>query len=132
MKTFQFALIALAASFAVDSHAQSALPAVPAESSAQIAGGAKLYQANCAACHGANGRDAVAFPRPIWGQGQDIKKFVTAKGLFDYLQMLMPFDDPNKINDQDKTAITVFMLFQNGNVPSSAILPLGGDNTPIK
>jgi cytochrome c len=132
MKTFQFALLALVASFSVSSHAQSAPPALPSDASAQIANGAKLYQANCAACHGANGRDAVAFPRPIWGQGQDIKKFLTAKGLFDYLQMLMPFDDPNKINDQDKTAITVFMLFQNANVPSSAILPLGGDSTPIK
>ena len=132
MKTFQFALLALAASFSISSHAQSAPPALPSDASAQIADGAKLYQANCAACHGANGRDAVAFPRPIWGQGQDIKKFVTAKGLFDYLQMLMPFDDPNKINDQEKTAITVFMLFQNGNVPPSAMLPLGGDSTPIK
>jgi cytochrome c len=132
MKTFQVALIAMAISFSVSSHAQSNPPNIPSEASAQIADGAKLYQANCAICHGANGRDAAAFPRPIWGQGQDIKKFLTSKGLFDYLQMLMPFDDPNKINNQQKTAITAFMLFQNGNAPANTTLPLGGDGTQIK
>ncbi len=69
MKTFQVALIAMAISFSVSSHAQSNPPNIPSEASAQIADGAKLYQANCAICHGANGRDAAAFPRPIWGQG---------------------------------------------------------------
>lgn len=132
MKTFKVALIAIAISFSVSSYAQSNPPNIPSEASAQIADGAKLYQANCAICHGANGRDAAAFPRPIWGQGQDIKKFLTSKGLFDYLQMLMPFDDPNKINNQQKTAITAFMLFQNGNAPANTTLPLGGDGTQIK
>jgi len=132
MKTFQVVLIAVAISFSASSHAQSNPPNIPSGASAQIADGANLYQANCAICHGANGRDAAAFPRPIWGQGQDIKKFLTSKGLFEYLQMLMPFDDPNKINNQQKTAITAFMLFQNGNTPANTTLPLGGDGTQIK
>jgi cytochrome c len=126
-------VIALASlSFVSFVSAQSNPTSLPTGASAQIMDGAKLYQANCAICHGVNGRDAAAFPRPIWGQGQDIKKFLTAKGLFEYLQMLMPFDDPNKINNQQKTAITAFMLFQNGNVPANVTLPLGGDGTPIK
>ena len=123
-----FSLIA----FSSMTSAQGNSPSLPTNASPQIIDGAKLYQSNCSVCHGVNGRDAVAFPRPIWGQGQDIKKFLTAKGLFDYLQMLMPFDDPNKINDQQKTAITAFMLLQNGNVPATTSLPLGGDGTPIK
>ena len=123
-----FSLIA----FSSITSAQGNSPSLPTNASPQIIDGAKLYQSNCSVCHGVNGRDAATFPRPIWGQGQDIKKFLTAKGLFDYLQMLMPFDDPNKINDQQKTAITAFMLLQNGNVPATAILPLGGDGTPIK
>jgi mono/diheme cytochrome c family protein len=123
-----FSLIA----FSSMTSAQGSSPSLPTNASPQIVEGAKLYQSNCSVCHGVNGRDAVAFPRPIWGQGQDIKKFLTAKGLFDYLQMLMPFDDPNKINDQQKTAITAFMLLQNGNVPATTSLPLGGDGTPIK
>ena len=123
-----FSLIA----FSSITSAQGSSPSLPTNASPQIIDGAQLYQINCSVCHGVNGRDAVAFPRPIWGQGQDIKKFLTAKGLFDYLQMLMPFDDPNKINDQQKTAITAFMLLQNGNVPATTSLPLGGDGTPIK
>ena len=133
MKTKYLALLSFSLiAFSSVSSAQSNPPALPANASPQIAEGAKLYQANCSICHGVNGRDAAAFPRPIWGQGQDIKKFLTAKGLFDYLQMLMPFDDPNKINDQQKTAITAFMLLQNGNIPANVTLPLGGNSTPIK
>ncbi len=133
MKTKYLALLSVSLiTFSSGSGAQGNPPALPANASPQIVEGAKLYQANCSICHGANGRDAAAFPRPIWGQGQDIKKFLTAKGLFDYLQMLMPFDDPNKINDQQKTAVTAFMLLQNGNIPANASLPLGGNSTPIK
>ena len=121
----------LAFSFSTLVHAQSA-PGAPAGASPQIAEGAKLYQQNCAMCHGENGWDAAAFPRPIWGQGQDIKKFQTAKGLFDYLQMLMPFDDPNKINNQQKTSITAFMLFKNGDIAANKSMPVGGDSTQIK
>jgi hypothetical protein len=46
--------------------------------------------------------------------------------------MLMPFDDPAKINDAEKTAIAAFMLVKNGDLPSSANLPLGGNASPIK
>jgi mono/diheme cytochrome c family protein len=105
---------------------------IPPGSSPQVIAGGNLYKANCVVCHGINGRDAVAFPRPIWGPGQDIKKFQTAKGLFEYLQMLMPFDDPNKISDADKTAIAAFMLVKNGDLPANANLPVGGNAAPIK
>ena len=133
MRTKYLALLCFSLiTFSSIASAQGSAPSLPANASPQIVEGAKLYQTNCAICHGANGRDAAAFPRPIWGQGQDIKKFLTAKGLFDYLQMLMPFDDPNKINNQQKTAITAFMLLQNGNVPATTTLPLGGDGTSIK
>jgi len=104
----------------------------PAGSSTQVLTGGALYKAHCAVCHGVNGRDAVAFPRPIWGQGQDIKKFKTARGLFEYLQMLMPFDDPYKISDSDKTSITAFLLVMNGDLPPNVSLPAGGDASPIK
>ena len=133
MKTQYLLLISFSfIAFSSITNAQGNPPSLPTNTSPQIIDGAKLYQSNCSVCHGVNGRDAATFPRPMWGQGQDIKQFLTAKGLFDYLQMLMPFDDPNKINDQQKTAITAFMLLQNGNVPATAILPLGGDGTPIK
>lgn len=113
-----------------DAAAQAA--AAPAGLSAQISEGAQLYQQHCALCHGANGRDATVFPRPIWGPGHDIAKFGTAKGLFEYLQLLMPFDDPSKLNDAQKTAVAAFMLHRNGNLAADASLPVGGNAVAIK
>lgn len=107
-------------------------PSPPKGASAQVLQGAQLYQQNCALCHGVNGRDASVFPRPIWGPGHDIAKFANAKGLFEYLQMLMPFDDPAKVNDAGKTAITSYMLVRNGNMKAAETLPLGGSQLGIK
>jgi cytochrome c len=107
-------------------------PPPPAGASAQVLMGAQLYQQNCALCHGAKGRDASVFPRPIWGAGHDIGKFANAKGLFEYVQLLMPFDDPAKIDDAAKTAIVVYMLVRNGSLKADQTLPLGGDQLPIR
>ena len=86
---------------------------------------------HCALCHGAKGRDATVFPRPIWGPGHDLAKFQHAKGLFEYLQLLMPFDDPTKLDDTAKIAITAYILSQNGNLKPHQSLPPGGDQTPV-
>lgn len=107
-------------------------PPPPDGASAQVLQGAKLYQQNCASCHGVGGRDASVFPRPIWGPGHDIAKFSTTRGLFEYLQMLMPFDDPARVDDAGKTAITSYMLVRNGILLATETLPLGGDEKAIK
>ena len=104
----------------------------PAGASAQVVQGGQLYAQHCALCHGASGRDATVFPRPIWGPGHDLGKFGNAKGLFDYLQLLMPFDDPAKLNDAQKTAVTAYMLARNGSLAPAGTLPAGGDATPIR
>ena len=107
-------------------------PAPPAGASAQVLSGATLYQQHCALCHGAKGRDATVFPRPIWGPGHDIGKFGNAKGLFEYVQLLMPFDNPAKIDDAAKTAIVAYMLVRNGNLKPGESVPSGGNQTAIK
>jgi len=108
------------------------VPAPPSGASAQVLMGGQLYQQNCALCHGAKGRDATVFPRPIWGAGHDIGKFANAKGLFEYIQMLMPFDDPAKVDDAGKTAIVGYMLVRNGSLKADQTLPLGGNQVPIQ
>ncbi len=107
-------------------------PEPPAGASAQVLSGAALYQQHCALCHGAKGRDATVFPRPIWGPGHDIGKFGNAKGLFEYMQLLMPFDNPAKIDDAGKTAIVAYMLVRNGNLKPGDSVPSGGNQTAIK
>ena len=94
--------------------------------------GGELFQQHCALCHGDSGRGGSAYPRPIWGPGHDIAKFGTAKGLFDYLQLLMPFDDPAKLNDQQKTAVAAYILTRNGTIGPAVTLPTGGNETAIK
>lgn len=125
-------LALLAAASSAPAWAQPAAPAPPAQAGPQVLAGARLFQEHCALCHGATGRDATVFPRPIWGPGHDIAKFGTARGLFEYLQMLMPFDNPAKIDDTQKTAVVAYMLVRNGTVPPATQLPSGGDATPIR
>jgi mono/diheme cytochrome c family protein len=108
------------------------VPAPPPGAGKQVLEGARLYQMHCALCHGAKGREASVFPRPIWGPGHDIGKFATAKGLFEYVQLLMPFDNPAKIDDSAKTAIVAYMLVRNGNLPSGESIPTGGNLIAIK
>lgn len=125
-------IVGVAAASGAGSAAGEEVPPPPDGAGTQVRAGAQLYQEHCAHCHGAKGNDGVVFPRPIWGAGHDIAKFGTAKGLFEYLQLMMPFDNPAKIGDADKTAIVAYMLVRNGNMKAGATLPLGGDATPIR
>lgn len=124
-------VLACLSSLALLASAQ-AVPPPPPNATAQVQAGAKLYQQHCSLCHGVVGRDATVFPRPIWGPGHDIAKFGNSKGLFEYLQLMMPFDNPAKISDADKLAIGAYMLARNGNMKPDTQLPTGGGNTPIK
>jgi mono/diheme cytochrome c family protein len=126
------AAVAAVGALACSAAVAQEVPAPPAGASEQVLSGSRLYQQHCALCHGPKGRDANVFPRPIWGPGHDIAKFGTAKGLFEYLQMLMPFDNPAKIDDTAKTAILAYMLVRNGNVKANVSMPRGGDQTGIK
>ena len=130
MNTRQYGFL-VAAMMTASAGAQTA-PPVPPNASAQVQTGAKLFQQHCSLCHGVEGRNATVFPRPIWGPGHDLSKFNNSKGLFEYLQMVMPFDKPDKINDADKLAIAAFMLERNRTIKPDAQLPAGGGAIAIK
>jgi hypothetical protein len=96
-------------------------PPVKAQAeSAQVRQGAELYGKHCAVCHGANGEGGAAFKTPIFGAGNQLSKFKTALGLFEYNQLLMPFDNPARMNDAEKLAVVAFQLHRSG------LLPAGG------
>jgi mono/diheme cytochrome c family protein len=115
------AAVALASVPALRPAAGQAAPSA----SAQVGQGARHYQEHCALCHGADGRGGQGFPRPIWGDGHDLKKFNTAQGLFEYVQLLMPFDDPQKLNDVQKLAVVAFLLERNANIAAGTELTPG-------
>jgi mono/diheme cytochrome c family protein len=90
--------------------------------SEQMHRGAKLYSAHCASCHGVNGEGARDFPRPIMQPGHMLRKLKTGQGLYDFNDMLMPWDDPTKVSPEAKLDITVYMLMRMGAVKSNATL----------
>ena len=93
---------------------------VPTGAALQVEQGASLYQQHCALCHGADGRGGGGFPRLIWGPGHALTKFGSARGLYEYVQLMMPFDDPQKMTDAEKMAVVAFMLARNGNWKADA------------
>ena len=93
--------------------------------SPQVAEGQRLYAEYCAACHGEDGRRGAGFQTPIWGERTQIRKFSTAFGLFEYNQMMMPFDDPAKLTDEQKWAIVAYMLANHGAIARDATLDPG-------
>lgn len=94
----------------------ASLVCMPAQASdsPQMRQGAELYEEKCALCHGANGRGGQGYANPIWGAGSQIKKFKTAQGLFEYHQLMMPFNDPTLLDEEQKMAVTAFVLANHG------------------
>lgn len=97
--------------------------------SPQVAEGQRLYAENCAVCHGDDGRRGAGFQTPIWGERTQITKFNNALGLFEYNQMMMPFDDPTRMTDEQKLAITAYMLANHGAIARDATLDAGNAAT---
>ncbi|MCM0019469.1 MAG: c-type cytochrome [Tagaea sp.] len=91
------------------------LAAFPAAADqAQLDRGRAIYAEYCALCHGADGRRGQGFQTPIWGPQTQIPKFQNALGLFEYNEVLMPFDGPDKIDEAAKWAVTLYLLVNHG------------------
>lgn len=75
------------------------------------AAGAKIYAAQCAACHGANGAGnaAAGFP-PLWGP----KSFNSGAGMNTkmaaFVRMAMPQNAPGSLSDQEAADVSAFVL----------------------
>jgi S-disulfanyl-L-cysteine oxidoreductase SoxD len=109
----------------------AAPPAALAES-AQLREGRAAYAENCAACHGPTGRGGSGYANPIWGAGAQIRKFRTAMGMWEYNRDLMPFDDPNRVSDELKWAVTLYILVNHGAAPAETTLgPQNARQVPI-
>ncbi len=81
---------------------------------AQLDRGREIYAEYCTLCHGADGRRGQGFQTPIWGPQTQITKFQNALGLFEYNEVLMPFDGPDKIDEAAKWAVTLYLLVNHG------------------
>jgi mono/diheme cytochrome c family protein len=95
-------------------------PAVADE--AQFTKGQALYGEFCSRCHGADGKRGEGFQTPIWGQQTQISKFQNAMGLFEYNEVMMPFDGPDKLDEDQKWAVLNFLLVNHGAIPRGQTL----------
>lgn len=115
---FMILAMPVLATFAIAVSGANGQPAL----SPQVATGQRLYAEYCAACHGEDGRRGAAFQTPIWGERTQIRKFNNALGLFEYNQMMMPFDDPARLTDEQKWAIVAYMLVNHGTLARDGTL----------
>ncbi|MDX2258354.1 MAG: cytochrome c [Hyphomicrobiaceae bacterium] len=119
-----FTLTAAVATFAT---------ATVAAESSQVAEGKSLFVTYCSTCHGADGQRGEGFQTPIWGPGSQIRKFGHAQGLFEYLQVMMPFDDPSKIDDQARWKVLAYMLERHKAIAAGGTLdPAQAAMVPIE
>ncbi len=98
--------------------------------------GSKLYAAQCAVCHGAEGQGMAVpghgmFPRLVGGIGtittdapvKTVGSFWPyATGLFDYIRRAMPFTKPQSLTSDQVYALTAFILAKNGIIPNDAVM----------
>lgn len=98
--------------------------------SGDVATGAHLFAAKCAACHGAQGEGGLGDPL-IGGLGTltsaKPKRAVGsywpyATTLFDYIRRAMPYNAPESLSADEVYALNAFLLNQNGIVPADTRL----------
>ncbi|MFM0171051.1 c-type cytochrome [Paraburkholderia sediminicola] len=98
--------------------------------SGDVAGGAHIFAAKCAACHGAQGQGGLG-DQLIGGQGTltsaKPKRTVGsywpyATTLFDYIRRAMPYNAPESLSADEVYAVSAFLLNQNGIVPANTRL----------
>lgn len=144
-----FAVLALAS--AAHAQAQSPYgigrPATPAEiagwnididrtgndlppGSGSVSHGRKVFDQQCAACHGARGEGGIgdklaggqgtlATPKPVRTVGS---YWPYAPTLFDYIRRAMPQNAPQSLSNEGVYAVSAYILNLNGLLPADATL----------
>jgi S-disulfanyl-L-cysteine oxidoreductase SoxD len=93
--------------------------------------GAKIFDENCSACHGDNGKGGGIAPAlvtntPIRGIDETTVTIANfwpyATTLFDYIRRAMPWQQPRSLSDNDVYALTAYILAQNKLIAESDII----------
>lgn len=95
-----------------------------------VADGKKLYDSQCAACHGAKGEGGIA-DKLVGGIGslkadKPVKTIGSfwpyATTLYDFIGRAMPYTAPKSLKPEEVYAVTAYLLNLNGIVPADAVL----------
>ena len=98
--------------------------------SGSVAQGEKVYAAQCAACHGANGQggpmDKLVGGQGTLGTATPVKTIGSywpyATTVFDYVRRAMPFNRPGTLTNDEVYAVTAYVLHMNDIVPAGATM----------
>ena len=98
--------------------------------SGTAAQGAAIYVGKCAACHGENGKGAVASPLiprgPITGINAADKSIANfwpyATTLFDFIRRAMPWQQPKSLTNEEVYALTAYILALNGIIGENDVM----------
>ncbi|MBI4505774.1 MAG: cytochrome c [Chloroflexi bacterium] len=97
---------------------------LPTSGPSQAALGGAIYGQWCIACHGPQGEGGVG-PRLI-GAGQNLARYGTAQGLFDFVSVAMPQNEPRALSGEQYWQLVAFILARNGLLDERA--PLAPQN----
>src|SRR3954468_8231246 len=104
--------------------AQGAKPAL--YTTDQASAGAAVYAQACGACHGAQleGVAAPALKGSVFGE-MATAQGLTVDALLDVIANTMPQSDPGSLKPEDYSAVTAYILQQNGYPAGTAALAKG-------
>jgi len=104
--------------------AQGAKPAL--YTADQASAGAAVYAQACGACHGAQleGVAAPALKGSVFGE-MATAQGLTVDALLDVIANTMPQSDPGSLKPEDYSAVTAYILQQNGYPAGTAALAKG-------
>lgn len=100
------------------------------EGSATVMAGRKVFEMQCAVCHGAKGEGGIG-DRLVGGAGtlatdSPIKTIGSywpyATTLFDYTRRAMPLTAPQTLTNEEVYAVTGYMLYLNDLLPEDATI----------
>jgi len=119
-----FSAATLIAAVPLLASAQSAKPAL--YTADQATAGAAVYSQACAACHGAQmeGVAAPALKGSVFGE-MATAQGLTADSLLDVIANTMPQSDPGSLKPEEYSAVTAYILQQNGYPAGTAALAKG-------
>jgi S-disulfanyl-L-cysteine oxidoreductase SoxD len=96
-----------------------------------VADGEKLYNEQCATCHGDKAKGGSMFGTMVGGIGSfTTDKRVLTPGsmypfapiLFDYIRRAMPMNAPQSLSNDQVYAVSAYLLHLNGLFPADAVL----------
>ncbi len=93
--------------------------------------GKELFAADCALCHGDNGKGGTAEavvvdnPPPLSGPGsiKSIGNFwPVSTTIFDFIRRAMPFTQPRSLSDDQVYALTAYLLYTNKVIGETEVM----------